>query len=207
MERLLLFMLSSLLLSSGCGLFQAEEESSEEIQAEEKQVKLPPRETREVPSKLSSPSITSKHVAYEKETTLVTEIDFKPDDFNLTPEARKKISSLLKKADHGIEKVTLITWADKEYPSKTKKKLSDEQKELAEKRNDQLKNFIQATVKLVKIEAYSMAQRPNIFKRVLSSDEARIKESLVAAGIPLSNGEGVGKAKASKSIILIIPKR
>ena len=104
--------------------------------------------------------------------------------------------------------IKIITWADQEYPSAVKNKLSLEQQDLAKKRNEKIKTYFKKIHPDTadNIELISMAQRPSYMTNLLSSEDARIKRSLESAGIPDSESKAKKGTKASRSIVLILVK-
>ena len=141
-------------------------------------------------------SFDAKQLANEMESNYVTEIRFKKDSAELTPEAKKSLSSVIKQAKQGesLKRAKLISWADQEMPSEKKGELSDEQVELANRRNDALMSFIKTSERSVEIDPISMAERPHGFNDVIPSETKQIQESLEETG--------VGPGKASRAIII-----
>ena len=158
------------------------------------------------------PSIEAKQLANEQQTTYVTEFSFKKGSDELTPIARKKLKEFEEKAlkKGEIDTIKVITWADQEYPSVEKKKLTKDQIALVEKRNEKIKSFLKTDQAHKKysgdVELISMAQRPNLLSSLFSSEDERIKKSLESAGIPNSKNKEIKTAKSSRSIILILMK-
>lgn len=158
---------------------------------------------------LPAPSIEAKQLANEQQTTFVTEFAFKKGSEDLTPSSKQKLKEISQKAlaKGKIEIIKVISWADQEYPSPTQKKLSDEQVELANNRNTEIKNYLQEinSKKDVKadVQLISMAKRPSAFNNLISSDDARIKKSLETSGIPTTASKSKTSAKSSRAIVLI----
>ena len=140
-------------------------------------------------------SFDTKQLANEMESNYVTEIRFKKGSAEVSPEAKRALSSLMTSAQKGdsLKKAKLITWADQEMPSEKKEELSDSQVELANRRNDALTKIIQASNRSVDIDPISMAERPQGLKDLIPTETARIQESLDEAG---------GLGKTSRSIII-----
>jgi outer membrane protein OmpA-like peptidoglycan-associated protein len=157
-----------------------------------------------------APSMEAKQLASEQETSYVAEFSFRKGSEELSPTSKKQLEEVSKKAlTRGkIEMIKVITWADQEYPSAIKNKLSEKQQVLAKKRNETIKNYLKKIHPNTagEIELISMAQRPSFMKNLLSSDDARIKRSLESAGIPDSESTTKKGGKASKSIVLILVK-
>jgi len=156
------------------------------------------------------PSTEAKQLAKAQETTFVAEFSFKKGKEELSASSKKQLDFLSKKAlEKGkIEKIKVITWADQEYPSAIKNKLSLDQLALVNKRNEKIKKYLQKINpdKIHDIELVSMAHRPSFLKNLLSSDDAKIKRSLESAGISDTDSGSKKGSKKSKSIVLFIVK-
>ncbi len=151
-------------------------------------------------------SIESKQLATEEESSFVTEISFPRGESTMTKSAMDKIRILHQKAARRgkVEEVKVITWADEEYPSVLKKKLSTDQRKIVTKRNHKLGNYIGKIDNDAKIELFSMAERPGVMKSLFSSQDARIKKSLETAGISNTDKTVKIPGKASKSIVIFV---
>lgn len=158
---------------------------------------------------VSTPSIEAKQLASEQETSLVTEFEFKKGSETLSTASKKRLEELSRSAlrKGKIEVIKVITWADQEYPSPKKKKLSADQVALANNRNTEIRNFLKKMYPNQdvsgKIELISMAERPNFYNKLISSEDARIKRSLETSGIPTTDSKNKTSGKTSKSIVLI----
>ncbi len=146
----------------------------------------------------------AKQLANEMESNFVTEIRFKKGSAELSSEARKSLASVMKEAKKGnsMKKAKLITWADEEMPSEKKEELSQEQLELAKRRNDTLTKFIQSSNRNIDIDPISMAERPQGLKEMIPNETARIQESLDETGVPETGDKKEGLGKASRSIVI-----
>ncbi len=149
-------------------------------------------------------SFDAKQLANEMESDYVSEIRFKKGASELSAEAKKSLTSVIAQAKQGqsMKGVKLITWADQEMPTEKKENLSDEQVELAKRRNDALSNFIQGVERKINIDRISMAERPGGLKKMIPNETARIQESLGDAGIPEKGEKKNGLGKASRSIVI-----
>lgn len=163
------------------------------------------------PPPVPQTSMEAKQLAAEQESSYVTEVTFAKGSADLNADAKRRLETLFKKVrnDHPIEEVKIISWADEEYPADKRKTLSDGQKEVADNRNESLKNYIKDKSSDWKIETHSMAERPSAFSQFLGASDARIKKSLESAGIPTTEQKGKGKgkvSKASKAIVMVMLK-
>lgn len=163
---------------------------------------------KSIPSPVT-PSMEAKQLAHEQETSLVTEFEFKKGSETLSALSKKKLEEISKQAlkKGKVEVITVITWADQEYPSPKKKALAPQQVALANNRNTEIKNYLKQMYPNQnisgKIELISMAERPTFYNKLISSDDARIKRSLETAGIPQSNSKNKTAGKTSRSIVII----
>ncbi len=166
----------------------------------------PPKSPKIIGSaeKATGTSFDARQLANEMESNHVTEIRFKKGSAELSPSAKNSLSSLLTKAQKEgfTEKAKLITWADSEMPDEKKGELSEDQRELAKRRNDALTRFIQGKNREIDIDPISMAERPSGMKSVFPNEAARIQESLDEAGIPEKGDRKEGLGKASRSIVI-----
>lgn len=166
----------------------------------------PPKTPKIVGSaeKASGTSFDARQLANEMESNHVTEIRFKKGSAELSSAAKNSLSTILTKAQKEgfTEKVKLITWADSEMPDEKKGELSQEQRELAKRRNDVLTRFIQGKNREIDIDPISMAERPSGLKSYIPNETARIQESLDEAGIPEKGDKKEGLGKASRSIVI-----
>ncbi|MDD4973002.1 MAG: hypothetical protein PHY93_01555 [Bacteriovorax sp.] len=198
MKTKLLFFLIIILGLGACASHKTKK-SSETVTTTQSVKQVPP-----------TPSMEAKQLASEQETSYVAEFSFRKGSEELSPTSKKQLEEVSKKAlTRGkIEMIKVITWADQEYPSAIKNKLSEKQQNLAKKRNEKIKNYLKKIHPDAsgEIELISMAQRPSFMKNLLSSDDARIKRSLESAGIPDSESTTKKGGKASKSIVLILVK-
>lgn len=151
-------------------------------------------------------SIESKELASVEESNFVTEITFLKGEATMTKTAMDKIRNLHHKAEQNgkVGEVKVVTWADEEYPSVHKKKLSRDQRKLVKKRNAKVESYIRKLDDDAKIELFSMAERPSTIKKLFSSQDSRIKKSLETAGIPNTDTSVKVPGKASKSIVIFV---
>lgn len=164
----------------------------------------PPKTPKIIGSTGTGISFDAKQLANELESNYVSEVRFAEGKAELTPEARKSLSSVMANARKNgfMTKAKLITWADREMPSEEKKELSEEEIELAKRRNDALSRFIQAEEREIDIDRISMAQRPGGLKKLIPNETARIQKSLEDAGVPEAGEDKDGLGKAGRSIII-----
>lgn len=152
----------------------------------------------------SGVSFEAKQLANEMESNYVTEIRFKKGSAELTKAAKTSLSTVMNQAkkEGFLKKAKLITWADKEMPTKKKMELSDDEITLARKRNEALEHFIESREKKIHIDAISMAERSSGLRKYIPDERVRIQESLAQTGIPESGEKNKALSKASRSIII-----
>ncbi len=149
-------------------------------------------------------SFDARQLGNEMESNYVSEVRFGKGASELTAEAKKSLTSVIAQArkDNSLKKAVLITWADREMPGEKKEALTDDQIELAKRRNDALSAYIQGAQRDININRISMAERPGGLKKMIPNETARIQESLEEAGIPEMGEKKNGLGKASRSIII-----
>lgn len=153
-----------------------------------------------------SVSMEGKLLANEQESNLMTELTFSKGSRNLSSAAKMELKELVNKAraKGKVDEVKVITWADQEYPSVHKKNLSEDQVKLVENRNKSIEEYLSGLDFNLNLELISMASRPNAFRDMFSTDDAKIKKSLETAGIPNTDTTVKVPGKASKSIVIFI---
>jgi hypothetical protein len=105
-----------------------------------------------------------------------------------------------------VSEIKVISWADAEYPSINTKKLSAEERKVADQRNGAIKSYIDQQKTHINVNTYSMAERPNALKEFIGTSEAHVKKSLEQAGIPTTQTSPEFPSKASKAIVMVIMK-
>ena len=132
------------------------------------------------------------------------EVEFLPQSSNLSEQAKKEINETFQKAiwDGYIDNVSVLSWSDEEYPSKELKSLSKEDRQLAERRNTAIKNYLM-TLKSVDVDTYNMAEQPSQLSKLFNTTDNQLKNSLIAAGLPTTADALQYPSKASHSLVLI----
>lgn len=167
---------------------------------QEKPILYPSESPEVTTTNPTNTSVNAKQVAAEQGSNLVTEITFDKKSSDLAATEQIKIQSLYQKTQEfgKIKEVQLITWADKEFPSKDKGELATAQKNLVNKRNKTIEQYIKDLDDDLKVNKISMAKRPSAFAKFVATDEAKVKESLDPKNAP---------DKAGKSIVIFILKK
>ncbi len=143
-------------------------------------------------------------VAQEARAHNFVEVDYKKESAVLTKSAVSSLdAAVLQAKQRGeINHVIVLSWADKEYPSKKLNHLSKTQSALAERRNLAVKKYFK-TMKKVDVDTYNMAKRPNTLSKWFNTTDTKLKNSLIAAGLPTTGDELQYPSKASHSVVLI----
>jgi hypothetical protein len=149
-------------------------------------------------------SYMTNTTAREAEAQNYVEIGFTHGSAMLNDSAKTSLNSIIKQArqDGKIDQVVVLSWSDEEYPSKNVKALPKSQRELAAKRNKNIEKYVR-TVRDVDVNTFNMAERPSTFSKLFNTDDTKLKESLVSAGLSTTADTADYVNKASRSVILI----
>jgi hypothetical protein len=148
----------------------------------------------------------SKAAAERIDAHSFVEIKFPQNSWVLTEDSKGSIRNLMKlnRLDKNkLDQVIVLAWVDQEYPSEQKDKLSPKQLALAKKRNEVIAAFVKS-IKNVTVETHSMAQQPSTVSDWLNTQDSKIKNSLVAAGLPTSADKMKFPSKASHALIFAL---
>lgn len=147
-------------------------------------------------------------VAHEADATYFVDVEFQKGSNKLTEQSGAAITALLNRARAAgeLNDVKVLSWADEEYPSAKRKKLSRAERTLAASRNRAIETHIRDLKYGVKVEAHNMAERPSAFSRWFNTTDARFKRSLVAAGLPTTAEAAPVTGRASHSVIVVTLK-
>src|SRR5690606_35031965 len=91
--------------------------------------------------------------------------------------------------------VRVVTWSDKSWPAEQGSKFSKDDKKLADKRAENIKNFIEQSHPKQKVEVYSMTNDASSLAKPLDTKESELT-SIFAK-------EGEGQPPASKEVQMI----
>ncbi len=147
---------------------------------------------------------TTAAVATESGATDFTEIQFREGSSSLSDEAKKSLRSMLTEPrfDDRVEEVIVLSWADQNYPSKEVSKLSKEQRNLADQRNDNVKEYLKS-MRDLDVKTFNMAERPSSFSKLFNTADSELKNSMLHAGLSTTADKDDYASKASHSVILI----
>lgn len=145
----------------------------------------------------------TKAVSREAEASKFTEIQFNFGSSMLTEKSKDSLSNLMKTSNNAeIDEVIVLSWSDVEYPSTNVDKLSKLQLDLANKRNENVKAYVKA-LRNVDINTYNMAEKPNTLSKLLDSDDSKLKNSFLSAGLATTADKSNHANKATHSVILV----
>ncbi len=167
----------------------------------------------DVTGKPRVPYTTEQEAAAIPETTAdkidahsFVEIKFNKNSTKLTQDSKNSIRNLMKlnKMDkNDLDQVIVLAWADQDYPSEKKDTLSPKQVDLAKRRTESISKFVKS-IRNVTVEMHSMAQQPSAVSEWLNTQDSKIKNSLVAAGLPTSADKMNYPSKASHALIFAL---
>ena len=142
--------------------------------------------------------------AHEVGAQQFVEISFSPGSSTLTQNSKSSLDQLIKRsANNGkIDEVLVLSWSDQELPSDNLKKLGRSEINLATKRNKAVENYIKEN-RSIDVDSYNMAEQPNSFSKWINTTDARLKRSLVAAGLPTTADDPQYPSKAGSSVVLV----
>ena len=115
--------------------------------------------------------------ALAQESSFFTEVLFQQGSAVLDDTAKANINDLIDKATHGgtgmqpreISEFRVVSWSDDEYPSDSLLSPTDAQKELADNRDDAVKDYIQERFPSPPVALYNMVQDPNALQAALNN--------------------------------------
>lgn len=137
--------------------------------------------------------------------SFVTELNFARGSAQLTQSAREKLDALVSKAKNNgeVDDIKVMAWADQSLPANPKKDLPSSQRSLAEKRSDQIKDYLRETSSLDDIDTFNMAKKPSKLSELFNTENARVKEDLAQAGV----SESAIASKTGKALVMVILKK
>jgi len=132
------------------------------------------------------------------------EISFEPGSTGLTDSAKSSIQQVVSQAKSAgkLDEAIVMSWSDEEYPAKDVKKLPKAQRDLADARNKAVKDYVKS-IQRMDVDTYNMASQPNVLSKWFNTTDAKLKNSLTAAGLPTTADNPQYPSKASRSLVLI----
>lgn len=188
-----MLLISALAISVGCS---HKEYKTEGVSSDEKN---PMTYTEREASKELNETAARKVDAHN-----FTEIQFKKGSAELTESAKASLAAVIDTASKSgeIDEVIVMSWADQEFPSNNLKKLSKSQRELANNRSNNISKYVK-NIKWMDVDAYNMTEQPKIYSKWFNTTDYKLKNALVAAGLPTTADDPKYPAKSSKSVILV----
>ena len=106
----------------------------------------------------------------------ITTVNFKKGSSNLSNAEISSLKSLVTAAKKNgvVEEFVVAAWSDQEYPTAPDQKLTVKQRDLADKRNDQIKNVLKEADSGT-VSTYSMAERPSWIAKTFNTEDAQVK--------------------------------
>lgn len=146
--------------------------------------------------------------ARETEAKRYVEIEFNEGSTMLTERAKTALKSAVKDTplSEKLDEVIVLSWADENFPSKDIKKLSKKQRDLADQRNKNVKEYVKG-LRDVDVDSYNMAERPSAFSKLFNTADAELKNSMLEAGLSTTADKADYSSKASHSLIFIKTKQ
>jgi hypothetical protein len=149
-------------------------------------------------------------VAADSDASYYTEINYEKGSARLEQKDYKAISDLIQKSmrEGKIDEIKVITFADKPYPNSVRKRLSSEQRKIADSRNEQINQFLKDTYPSLEVNTYNMASRPGVMQELFKTSDAMTKKSYEEAGMASIHSPEKGAPELiSKSIVMSVVKR
>ena len=189
-KRILTIGILSLLLATGCS----------------SQKKFSPSENKSYEEAKSREATVA--AATEAGAKKYVEIKFNEGGSTLSKSAKDSLRAALSEArrEGKVDEVIILSWADKNYPSKKLKSLSKKQRDLADNRNMRVKEYLKS-LEDVDVNSYNMAERPSSFSKLFNTADNELKNSMLEAGLSTTADKADYSSKASHSVILIKTKQ
>jgi hypothetical protein len=159
------------------------------------------------PTESTKVSTEAKVVAQQEHASYLIQVSFPKGSSHLTTAAKDKLDETMQRArrDGTVKDIKVIAWADHEYPSASKKTLSEPQRKLADNRAKAIDDYLKPQTQ-ANIDNYNMAERPNSLQKIASTSDSRIKKSLEDAGIPTTAHDLRTPENASKAMVMLVLK-
>jgi ABC-type multidrug transport system fused ATPase/permease subunit len=163
-----------------------------------------PSKVSEANLKESEGHYVTNAAAVEAEANTFVEIDFKQGSASLSNNAKSSLTGIIQESrqDAQADEVIILSWSDEELPSKNLSELSKAQRELANKRNANVEQYVKS-MKDVKVKTYNMAERPSAFSKLFNTADSKLKNSMLSAGLSTTADNNFFVNKASHSVILM----
>jgi hypothetical protein len=145
-------------------------------------------------------------VKKQNRSNLLTEVVFGRGSTDLSDDAKQVLRDTLAKVKSEgktIKDITVISWADKEYPPEHKGQLDPNERRLADDRNATIRDFMIDGGAPTDFKKINMAEQPDALEKLIkTSPNVKVKKSLEDAGVAHPYRTGM-PLKASHAMILI----
>jgi hypothetical protein len=152
---------------------------------------------------LSAPSAESTAAARQEGAANLSDVSFAKGSFVLTEGARESLKQMTDQAKGTgtVTEIKILAWSDADYPADSKLKLSKEDRELADKRINSIRDYVKQELAIKNVKTYNMAVRPNAFATVFNTSDARTKKIFENAGVTSANGPSLN-GNASHAVVM-----
>lgn len=142
--------------------------------------------------------------AHEVQAHHFVEVEYKQGSAVLTDSSKKSLDQLVRNSarDGKIDEVLVMSWSDNEMPSNQKKKVSNADVALASRRNRAVADYLKGKESM-DVDLYNMAERPTAFAKWFNTTDNRLKNALVAAGLPTTADDPQYPSKAGTTVVLV----
>lgn len=136
--------------------------------------------------------------ATESGAHVISRLEFDKGRTALTPEAQRELDEMVEQAREmgKVERITVAVWSDMEYPT-DKRKLTQSQLNIAEKRGDEVEDYLEKHFDIGNVRVHNMAKQPGAIAQIFNTPDAKLKQRLVSAGITPEDGSGAGRASTA----------
>jgi len=109
----------------------------------------------------------------EKDTV---DFSFPKGSADLTAQQKASLDTMVPtiNSDKNIERVIVVAWSDKPYPSAKGQKLSDAERKLAEKRAENIQKYLKDK-NVSNVDVFNMAEQPTWIAKTFHTDDAQYK--------------------------------
>lgn len=115
---------------------------------------------------------------------LAAKVEFEPGTDILTRAGKVELTRLVEEARSKgeIDKVRVLSWADREYP-RDGEEIARVETYLADERATVVQEFLEEQLKVSDVDTFNMARRPGTLKRIFRTPEFRVKDQAEESGI------------------------
>jgi hypothetical protein len=138
---------------------------------------------------------------------VVSTLKFPLGQTKLTPAARAELAKAIRLAEDAgeVEEITVVVWSDQEFPAPGEK-LPRAQVNLADKRGDEIEDFLEDKLNAGSVAVHNMAKHPTYLGRYFNTTDARIKQDLVKSGLAPVGDDVTTNRRSSTALIMVKAK-